>query len=483
MRHPVLSACAMVFALFAALWSPAANAAHAQTISNIAYAEWDENGDRRREPSNSVDIVVEPVDGPPPEIGLFQFGPGGGGGNRIVLDGTNCVATPPYNSPPLGGAYAGGGVDPTPASEIRAGEPLVFIVTYPTANTDPDTIETYEIIIETPENDWERLILTETEPDSSAFAGFIFTVAVPPDPIPENCELSVVPGSELRIFPTSENGVREFGELAVQILESFGSTVFDSETGDPVNGARVTLVDAATGQPAEIFGNDGVSSYPSTVVSGEPVSDSRGFSYTPGPGDYFFPVVSPGRYRLIVEPPDPYIGISIATPQELAAFVDSRGDPYDIVTGSFGDAFTLGGGSSIEVDVPLDRPTAPLLIEKAASRQLAVPGDPILFSIRVSSADPNRPTRPLIISDEMPSQLRLRPDSLRLNGEQIASGVDISPDGRQFSVEMERLAAGASAADAASIRGPPPGCPVFASCWKTAATRSPTRTDDTISRP
>ncbi|MEO1167286.1 MAG: carboxypeptidase-like regulatory domain-containing protein [Pseudomonadota bacterium] len=442
-------ACATIFALFAALWTPAGSIAHAQTISNIAYAEWDEGGERVRRPSNQVDLEVEPIGGAPPEIGLFQFGPGdGGGGVQIVLNGTNCVATPPFVSPPLGETFIGQPIAPATvsgASAIRPGEPLVFMVEFDGANRNPDAAETYEIIIETEQDDRERIRLVETGADTGVFTGFIYTVAVPPEATPENCELSVVPGSQLRIAASGENGVREFRELVVDVLESFGSTVFDSETGDPVNGARVTLVDADTGQPVQLFGNDGFSDFPSTVVTGQSVTDGRGLSYDPGPGDFFFAVVPPGRYRLIVEPPDPYTGISQAEPRELAAFVDSRGNPYDIVQGSYGDAFVIGGPSSIEIDIPLDQPTAPLSVEKAASRQLAQPGDPVLFSIRVSSTDQTRPTRPITIRDTLPSQLRLRPDSLRLDGAEIATGVEITPDGREFSVRVPPLAAGAAA--------------------------------------
>ena len=445
MRQPVHLACATIFALFAALWFAATPMAHAQTISNIAYAEWDEGGERVREPSNQIDLEVEQIDGPPPDIGLFQLGPGDGGGTQLVLSGTQCVATPPHVSLPLGDTFAGQPVAPATvsgASAIRPGEPLIFVVDFAAANRNPNAAETYEIIIETPENDRERLTLSETGPDTGIFAGFIYTIAIPPAPIPENCELSVVPGSTLRIVATGENGVREFRELSVEILESFGSTVFDGETGAPVNGAHVTLVDAATGEPAELFGNDGFSSFPSTVVTGERVTDSRGFEYRPGPGDYFFPVVPPGRYRLIVEPPDPYTDISQAPPQEFAGFVDSRGEPYDIVQGSYGDTFTIGGVASVEVDVPVDQPAAPLIVDKTASRQLAQPGDPVLFNISVRSADPSRPTRPIMVRDELPSQLRLRPDSIRLNGIEPVEGIEIAADGREFSVDIPPVAAG-----------------------------------------
>ncbi len=448
MRQPILLACAMIFALLAALLTPAGSIAHAQTISNIAYVEWDENGGRRREASNQLDIDVELVNGTPPEIGLFQFSPGGGGGTQnVVLNGTSCVATPPFTSPPLGGVYGSVPVDPASvitATEIRPGEPLVFSVVHAASNQNPTVAETYDITIETDNGDRENLTLTETDVDSGVFAGFIFTAAVPPQPVPENCILSVVPGSALQISPTGENGARDLEDLSVDVLESFGSTVFDSATGAPINGAQVTLVDAATGQPAEVFGNDGISTFPATVTTGQTVTDSQGFTYTTGPGDFFFPVVPPGEYRLVIQPPDPYTGISQSSPAELAAFVDSRGDPYDIVDGSFGEAFTLGGINTIEIDIPLDQPTAPLTLEKAASRQVAVPGDPILFNIRVSSTDSTRPTRPLVITDSLPPQLRLRPDSFRLNGETLASGIAITADGREFTVSIQGLTAGAS---------------------------------------
>lgn len=447
MRHTVLSICAILLALFAALWAPAGPAAHAQTISNIAYAEWDALGERVREPSNTVDIVVD-TSGLPPEIGLYHFGPGDGGGTQAVLPGTSCVPVTPYTTPPLGGAYADMPLNPAAirsATEIRAGEPLIFLVEHAASNRDSAVPETYDIIIETREGDAEEMLLVETGPDTGLFGGFILTAAIPPAPIQHNCILSVVPGSALSISTSDPSRSRSFRELAVDVLDDFGSTVFDSETGAPVDGARVTLVYAATGEPARVFGGDGVSGFPATVTTGQRITDESGFAYAPATGDFFFPAVPPGQYRLIIEPPAPYIGISQASPQELAGFVDSRGDSYDIVTGSFGESFSLGEVASIRIDIPLDRPAAPLHIEKAASRQTAVPGDPVAFSIRIGSTDPGRATRPLVVTDELPSQLRLRPDSLRLDGEPIAGGVTLAPDGRSFAVAIPSLSAGTSA--------------------------------------
>ena len=38
--------------------------------------------------------------------------------------------------------------------------------------------------------------------------------------------------------------------------------VLESEEATPINGARVTLVDSATGRPARVFADDGVTPWP-----------------------------------------------------------------------------------------------------------------------------------------------------------------------------------------------------------------------------
>ena len=81
------------------------------------------------------------------------------------------------------------------------------------------------------------------------------------------------------------------------LVDPFG-IAFDSRDGTPVSEVRITLIDAATGQPALVFGDDGISSYPSTIVTGQSVTDSGGMRYDYPAGDYRFPLVRPGRYRL-----------------------------------------------------------------------------------------------------------------------------------------------------------------------------------------
>ena len=139
---------------------------------------------------------------------------------------------------------------------------------------------------------------------------------------------------------------------------------------------RITLIDAATGQPAQVFGDDGISAYPSTIVTGQSVTDSGGNRYNFPAGDYRFPLVRPGRYRLLVEPIAPYTAPSAATPAELAPLRRPDGLPFTIVAGSYGGEILLAGAGAVRIDIPLDRPITPIVLTKTASRAEAEAGRP-----------------------------------------------------------------------------------------------------------
>ena len=51
-----------------------------------------------------------------------------------------------------------------------------------------------------------------------------------------------------------------------------------------MEGASVTLIDTATGLPAVVFGDDGASVFPATVISGGTAVDSGGHQYDFPPG-------------------------------------------------------------------------------------------------------------------------------------------------------------------------------------------------------
>ena len=89
-------------------------------------------------------------------------------------------------------------------------------------------------------------------------------------PVPDSRDRKLVlnVGGNQRLLATyidqSQNSV---AVTAAALVDPLG-VVFDSATGLPVNGAQVTLINVATGLPASVLGNDGVSSYPATVTSG-----------------------------------------------------------------------------------------------------------------------------------------------------------------------------------------------------------------------
>ncbi|RHW16407.1 DUF11 domain-containing protein [Sphingomonas gilva] len=329
-----------------------------------------------------------------------------------------------------------------PASAIHAADAIVLRFESPADNRDPASTETVRLVLSGADGDRETVTLTETDADSGIFTSYILTIATPPVAVRDDCRLSVAPGTRVTIDTARGDTGALVGSPALDILIDPYGVTFDSADGAPVAGARVTLIDDATGQPAEVFGDDGVSSFPSSVVTGSTVTDSGGAVYQFPPGDYRFPLARPGRYRLRVEPPAPYSAPSSASPADLAGFERPDGGPYAIVAGSYGAAFTLATPAPVRIDIPLDKPGAPLSLTKTASAAVAEPGDIVQYRITVGNSDANRATGAVTVSDTIPDAMRLRPDTVRFNGARADYGV--SGDGRSLSVPIGPLAGGAS---------------------------------------
>ncbi|WP_417594409.1 hypothetical protein [Parasphingorhabdus sp.] len=407
-------------------------------ISNVAQAEWDIGGQRLQKPSNRVDIQVVPAPDAPPEITTFQFSDPPGA-EQVPIPGTMCRGSAGSIPVELHGVFAGTPMNPgsiTPTDKIRAGAPLIVSILAPGKNLNPLSVDSFEIVLSTPAGDRELILIAETGPNTSRFVGMINTAAIPPDPVQGDCRLSVHPGDTLDVA-IDEMAGNPLGKVALGILiDPFGET-FDSGDGAPVSGTRVTLIDDATGQPAEVFGDDGVSTFPSTVISGSTVTDSGGTVYNFTEGFYRFPFARAGRYRLLVEPPQPYSFPSASTPQQLASLRRTDGMPFTIVDGSYGGVIILNDPAPVRVDVPLDRPGAALAITKAASTAQAVPGDAVQYRVTVQNSDADRNTGQITISDQLPAAMRLKTGTIRYNGDLITAAVQ--PNGRDFSVEIPPL--------------------------------------------
>ena len=225
------------------------------------------------------------------------------------------------------------------------------------------------------------------------------------------------------------------------LVDPFGLS-FDSGTGAPVDGTTVTIVDAATGQPATVFGDDGISAFPSTLITGDTVTDSGGTIYDFVSGFYRFPFLPQGTYRLIVTPPAPYTHPSVATPAELAALTRHDGGSFIIAPGSYGGTITLFDPAPVRIDIPLDRPGGALTLSKVTSTTTAMPGDVVQYRVTVSNPDRIRNSGPVTVTDRLPSAMRLRTNSIRYQGLSLIPSV--VPDGTSFTVALPALSGGAS---------------------------------------
>jgi uncharacterized repeat protein (TIGR01451 family) len=438
----------LVTALVAAALLPAAPPARAQVITNTASAQWTHDGQPGQALSNRVDVTVTPRPAAPPTIATYRL-TSGGGDKSVPLAPTQCnrpAARSATSMIPLGGVYEG--ISTAPASlqsteNFRAGEVLVVGVTLSSANADPQQRDTLPVVLELENGDRESITLTETANNSGEFVGFINTVGVPPAVAQGDCRLSVNPGAPLALRVTDQATANLVALATINFLVDPFGIVFDSGDGAPVPGSRVTIIDAATGQPAQVFGDDGVSAYPSSVVTGQSVTDAGGTTYNFPPGDYRFPFVAPGTYRLIVTPPAPYTAPSTSSPAALAGLRrPDDGQPFEITGASYGNPFTLSSPAPVRVDIPVDQPGLPLILRKTTSTQVAVPGDVIQYRIEVANRDTRRSTGAVTVRDVLPAGMRLRADTVRVDGILVAPVVEAN--GREFAVTLPGIAASRS---------------------------------------
>ncbi len=446
MKNPVITFAAKIIGLAAATLATLPTMTHAQTtISNTATILWDAGNGRAGANSNRVDIQVQPAPPPGrPTLTTFQLARSGGGTDLSVPQ-TICQGSGGAVPVHLDGVFAGTPLSPAqvlPANTIRAGEPLIVAVTSAADNLSPTAIDTLTVRLETPSGDSESITLVESANDSGRFVGIIRTAAIPPAPARGDCILSVHPGDSLNLFGLRASDGSLIAAAPIDVLVDPFGIVFDSGDGSPVGGARVTLIDNATGQPAAVFGDDGVAVFPSSVVTGSTVTDSAGNSYVFPTGDYRFPFVRAGNYRLVVQPPAPYTAPSAAAPADLSGFRRPDNNPYTIVDGSYSRVFALSDPSPVRIDIPVDRPGGALILTKTVSQPVAVPGDALQYRILVRNGDAARTTGAITVTDILPPEMRLRKDTVRYNGNLISYSV--SNNGQILTIPLPALLGGAS---------------------------------------
>ena len=277
-------------------------------------------------------------------ISALQYAPGAALGQTFALNVSQCLGSSGLLPLPDPMTLSAGGLSvPASASflptNILKSEDVLFVQVFdPEANSDALLAEQVIVRLTTPGLDQETIQVTETAVDTGIFVGYIQTNRDPASSA--NCALEVAIGSTVSVTYV-EGGVDVVSGTV--LVDPFGR-VFDSATGTPINGATLTLLDAATNLPADVFADDGVSSFPATLVSGDG-------TYTSDSGAYRYPYVVAGDYVLQVTPPNRFSFPSIATDAQLQVL---PGAPYALTAGSRGQTFTVPVGPAVQVDVPLD---------------------------------------------------------------------------------------------------------------------------------
>lgn len=453
MRVEFISAyCRALFVLFALLSSNLVWAAFPGTlIENTAQATFDAGtATGLSENSNTVSITTTVIR-TSSTLSLLQYRPSsatiteetpsqcrsGAGGSFITsanpsipLIGSGVTVLDPSTPLPL-----------DTATIYNSGEPVFVQLEDNDQNIDPLIADTAVVILSSSLGDIEEVLLTETDVNSGVFIAYLQATVNAVSPY--DCALSVAPDAVVQADYTDPADGADTSATS-SLVDPFGM-VFSSLTGSPVDGISVRLVNAATGQPAlpgvEIFGNDGISAFPNTLVTGSSATDSGGTVYNFPSGAYRFPLVLPGDYRLEV------INAAGYTVPSNVAIADLQllpGAPFALdANASYGRDFVLPAGPPIHVDIPVDPGATSLVVSKSTLKRNAAIGDFVRYQVTVENVEAFAGSVGVVVTDILPTGFRYRSGSARRDNNVIADPV-INTDGGTLVFSLGDLAAGAS---------------------------------------
>lgn len=306
-----------------------------------------------------------------------------------------------------------------PAQTYLSGEIMVVRVIDLGQNGNPNRIETVVIQVAADNGDTITLRLYEDQPDSGHF--YAFFPSSPEETAPND---RIITAPQDTLLTATYVDIFDATEVSIDtaLVDPFGQ-LFDSYTGELINDVSITILDADTGLPAEIMGVDGGGTYPSTVQTGETITDSSGITYPVTRGVFFFPILAPGRYRILVDAPEGYNYPSARSVVDLQTLPDA---PYELWTdASFGEVFEVTTSGPVNIDIPID-PAGDLIINKRASEARAAIGDFVGYTIDLENS--GTVPAPFSLQDTLPEGLRYVAGTARVN-QQPFEDPSISPDG------------------------------------------------------
>jgi len=375
-------------------------------------------------------------------VELLQYAPGPVTGSSTVAVSATSYSTsglpagpfnPSVNPTDVNGTPIAipGAADLLPATAYKSGEPIFIRLTDPDQNTDSLVSETVLVTVTAPvAGDSVVLRLSETGPNTGVFVGYVQSSNVP---VTVNDDVITVGINETISVSYVDATDGTDVSAATALVDPYG-IVFSTIDGTPLDGATVALIDVGTGLPATVLGDDGVSTFPSAVTSGGSVMDSGGNVYNFPPGNYRFPYVAPGTYRLDIIPPAGYSGPSTVPTVTIQSL---PGAPYAIVVGSRNESFTVNPGPALHIDIPLDSSSSGLFITKKAVKNSVAVGEYIQYQLTLSNTAAVALTNTRIV-DVLPTGFRYEGGSARVDGIRIANPV-ISSDGRTLTFSLGDL--------------------------------------------
>jgi len=379
----------------------------------------------------------------PSTVNFLRIDTTNGDGTPTTVPTASCsiagALSGPFSDFPLtdinGNSVSGNTMNTTDPVAFSAGEPILLRVEDTDQNQDGLIAETLAVTITSSAGDTEIVELVETAPSSAEFIGAIQSSEN--NAVQNNCVLEVLSNNELTVTYTDIDDQTDTVSAAV-LVDPFG-VVFDSSTGLPVDNVVVTLIDEATGLPATVFSPNGIDIWPSTVLTGQNVTDSAGATFTAGPGEYRFPLVTSGNYRLEVTPSADFVFPSVVDDASLQLLPSA---PFVLSDGSRGNAFFVPPGPAVQIDVPLDPIGQAVTLIKTASENEASIGDFIAYEISASNSLIAQPLINVELVDTLPLGFRFQEGSMRLNGSLIEPTV--AADGRTLTIPAGTINPGES---------------------------------------
>ena len=409
-----------------------------RTVTNVATVSFETDGGRITLATNPAVFTVE-ARRTDSTIEFFRFAPTSPGAIATKVNGSDFAPSGNTAGPfeTIGAPVTGVGnsidlstpVPLAPAELYATGEVMFVRVIDKGQNGDSSVIETVSITIQTSGADEIVLRLYESGPDTGEFWAYVPTVR---DATPKN-DNRLTTASETRLTATYEDSF-DATEVSVDTaLVDPHCRVFNALTGDLVDGVQVTIMDAATGLPAQVLGVDGVSTYPAIVTTGENTSDSSGYEYEIRAGEFKFPILSPGEYYLELDTPEQFKFSSVYQPSQFTTLTNA---PYTIEdAGSYGKSFVQPALGPMHFDMPID-PETDIVLKKSASPTIADVGDFIRYTVSVQNS--GRAASTVRLHDIAPQGFRYLNGSSRLRGMKIADPA-VASNGRELTYDLPVL--------------------------------------------